>query len=259
MKENLLRTLRVIAPAMLAVLVITACGSSGTKDTPGAQGLFENIMARHHATSRGGGIYASPVDAMPQVRYVIDGGQPISVADAYVVGNFVDAKAGASFRWTEDASEETRHALDFNAEGAQISTIHVTLRIQRSITDPNQPDAVRKGLSPGNDVTFGLALSAPVNVDAAEAELKALGQLVVLLYRPSPVFDYRDDLWAVLEDGAFLGHVRRGVVEFPAFKDPEAVAHAEPASYAVEELEAPRGEPRAVTYDRNTGRYQPTG
>lgn len=114
---------------------------------------------------------------MPQVRYVIDGGEPISIADAYVVGEFVSAEAGASFRWSTDGVE-IRHELDYNATDAQASSAHVTLAIERSIVDPNQPEAVHRSLDPGNRATFGLALNPPVNLEAVTAEFQKTPTLV---------------------------------------------------------------------------------
>ncbi len=84
------------------------------------------------------------------------------------------------------------------SDEAVISTIHVTVDVTRSIADPRAP------LEP-NQIVFGLALDAPV--DAARAELMSLGQVALLLYQPSPVYAYDPSVWAILEDGAFLGLV----------------------------------------------------
>lgn len=248
---------------ILLVLALGACG--GAENTTGGSGLFENIGARHDATSRGGALYESPLGAMPQVRYVIDGSEPISVAEAWVIGRVVSVEEGRSFRWTETGDEETRHEVEFNAPDAQVSTIHVTVSIERSIVDSNQPKTVHTSLAPGRTATFALALSAPVRLGAAEAELRASSQLGALLYRPSPVFDYAPELWAVLEDGAFLGQVRDGVVEFPALDghdtgngDAEADGSHGP-NFDVAQLEAPqRDGPISVTYDAESGRYKPS-
>lgn len=244
---------------LVAAMVVMAGGCAGGDSVANADGVFENIRARHETASRGGSLYSSPVEAMPQVRYVIDGGEPISISDAYVVGEFVSAEAGKSFRWSEDAESETRHELDFNAKDAEVSTVHVTLAIERSIVDPNQPDEVHRSLNRGNSVTFGLALNAPVNLEAVTAEFEKTATLVVLLYQPSPVFDYEKGLWAVLEDGAFLGHAINDSAYFPALDSEDAHGEqhangADAATFAFSDLEAsPPSEPVEVSSEANGG------
>jgi hypothetical protein len=73
----------------------------------------------------------------------------------------------------------------------------------------------------GKTVRVGLALPAPVDVDAIAAELEGRGGVVVaLLYEPSSVFSYDPTLWAVLEEGNLLGVVdSEGDVTFPSIED----------------------------------------
>ncbi|MBA2336771.1 MAG: hypothetical protein H0V96_03260 [Acidimicrobiia bacterium] len=235
-------------------------GADNAADTQGVgnnvangHGVFENIRARHEPASRAGGLYASLVEAMPQVRYVIDGGEPISIADAYVVGEFVSAEAGKSFRWSTDGDVEVRHELEYNATDAQASSVHVTLAIERSIVDPNQPEAVHRSLDPGNKVTFGLAFNAPVILEAVTAEFQTTPTLVALLYDSSPVYDYEEGLWAVLEDGAFLGQASDDSAYFPALDSGDANG-AEAAPFSFAELEAPPpSEPIAVSSEAAGG------
>lgn len=199
---------------------------------------------------------------MPQVRYSIDGRDPISVADAYVVGDFVKVEPGGSFKWTEDAENEFRQEVPFNAEDAQSSTIHLTLNIRRSIVDPNQPEQVHRDLARGNDVTLGLALGTPVNIDAVRSELMSAKSFAALLYEPSPVFEYDRSLWAIVLDGGLLGTVTDDrTVTFPAL---EAVARRnredpdDAVSYSVADLERPSDRVVGVRYNPRTQGYERT-
>jgi hypothetical protein len=48
--------------------------------------------------------------------------------------------------------------------------------------------------------------------------------VVLLLVEGSSVFNYRPDLWAILEDGGFLGQLGAdGRVVFPILEDPEVL------------------------------------
>lgn len=269
--------------AAIAVLVISVgvagCGESAptassgqdpavqpasTDATPSVSSqtanVFRLLKARHESTSRAGGLYGSPAEAMPQVRYVVNGRAPISVADAYFVGDFVDVVAGKSFRWSEDSGSEVRHEVPFNSKDAQSSTVHVTFRVLRSIVDPSQKEELQPQFAKGQTVTIGLALGGQINVDAVRAEFKSVGTFAALLYRPSPVFDYDKTLWAVVEDGAFLAKVVNGrAVVFPAL---DGQKHDQPEqAYSVEadQLEKPSGEPKRFKYDSQNARYEPEG
>lgn len=247
-------TRRLFFTTMAAACVLAVAGCGSNQPRPQAQGVFENISARHQAKARAGGIYQSVADAMPQVRYTINDGAPVSVADAYVVGPFVSAEPGPSFRWTEDnETGETRHELDFNAEDAMTSHVHLTLQIKRSIIDPNQPESVQRELAAGKTVTLGLALDAPAEITEIRDRFKGQS-LVALLYKPSPVFDYDPSLWAILEDGAFLGHTSSNGrdVTFPALESD----HDRKSAFSFEELERPSDKPKRVKYDQRSG-YTP--
>jgi hypothetical protein len=76
--------------------------------------------------------------------------------------------------------------------------------------------------------------------------------LVALLYEPSPVFDYDPSLWAILEDGAFLGRASADdrKATFPALEPDQQ------STFSFEELERPSGEPIRVTYDANSGEVE---
>lgn len=116
---------------------------------PTEMDFFDTLAARHQSIDRAGGIYSSLPEAMPQVRYIVDG-REVSVADAYVVGEFVDVEPGRSFRWSRENDTEHRHETEFNAPQAQASTVHLTLRVERSIVDPDQPAAIKRAFDVGS-------------------------------------------------------------------------------------------------------------
>lgn len=98
-------------------LVLAGCtgGSDEGNGRSGfeSRGVFEEIQARSTMASRVGGLYGSIPEAMPQVRYIVSGDDPVSVADAYVVGDLVSVDSGRTFQWTVDpvTGEETRREV----------------------------------------------------------------------------------------------------------------------------------------------------
>ena len=171
--------------------------------------------------------YKSILEAMPNVVFVGPEGNRGSASEAVLIGSVVDVTPGASFVWDEVGT--TRTELPFNDEQAMSSTIHVEMKIDQQI-------AVSPGVVLGPTVSFGLALGPFVDVEAAVAELKGLGTILVFLHEHSPVFDYDKSLLSVLEDGAFLGLVAEdGTVTFPAM-DPVAVPVLVPAGLTVDTL-----------------------
>lgn len=153
--------------------------------------------------------YRTVAEAKPDVVYLVDGASELRFSEAFVSGAVVDVTPGRGFSWTFDDDIETRVEHKFNGEGAQVSTVHLTVSVDHAVTVPSERD-----LS-GSTITVGLALAAPVDLAAIHRELVGGDKIVALLVH-SPVFDYEPAVWAVLDDGEFLGRVgSNGAVSFP--------------------------------------------
>lgn len=239
-------------------------------------GLWDRIYSRQ-ADRCCGGIFETPVRAMPQMRYIIDGGAPTSMANAYVVGDVVAVEPGASFRWTFQGEDgdgpEVMHELDFNAEDAQATTVHLVVRVERAIVDPDQDDDVHEAVSVGSTVTLAVFLGAAIDLESVRSELlEQPTRLAALVNEGTTLFDYAEDLWAVSMDGEYLGRVRDDLVEFPAERyeggpeEPEGGFYTQPEgpdgprvfTVPIVVLEAPQtGGPEAFTQDPGSGWYRP--
>ncbi len=251
------QALRGCATAVVVGVVLSSCSSVGGADLESAPATFTAIGERTGTASTTGGLYGDPVEAMPQVRYRIDGADDVSVADAYVRGRVVDVIEGRSFTWDLGDDVEVRRQLPFNSSEAMVSTVHLIVEIERSIVDSNQRQGDQEALSPGNSVVIGLALNAPADTEEIAKELMAKPGVAALLYTDSPVFDYDGGVWAVLNNGAYLGLVSGDQVVFPNVTAKDA-PHDEPgnAQYSIEALEAPWDrEPIEADYDPSSGRY----
>ncbi|MFA5775443.1 MAG: hypothetical protein WC864_08705, partial [Ilumatobacteraceae bacterium] len=164
---------------MVLSIALAACSQSSAD-----QSVVELIADRTHAVSRSPVPYTSVIEAMPNVVYQVDGRRELRVSDAYVVGTIIDVQEGRSFNWMENSNSSERIEVSFNGADAQVSTIHLIIKVDRSIVVPNMPDIA------DSTVAVGLALNAPVDMDAAREDLLKGGRVVVLLVRSSPVFDY---------------------------------------------------------------------
>jgi len=205
-----LRLRRVFAAAGAVVLVAAGCGGGGDTPSASTDSIVEQLRGRASAVDRVRP-YASVVEAMPQVTFVVDGDREFTISDLYVTGRIVDVSPGAGFSWTTDdvTDAEVRNQFEFNASEAWVSTLRVTVEVARSIAGP--------GVSPNPDqIVFGLSLQSPVDIESARLDLMGMGQVALLLVQDTPVYDYDPSLWAVVEDGAFLGSVTTdGSIGFP--------------------------------------------
>jgi hypothetical protein len=111
-----------------------------------------------------------------------------------------DVIEGRSFIWEFDGDTEIRHEVRFNADQAKASTVHLVVEPSRSI-DPSGD------VASSDPVIVGVSFDAPVDIAAIRKEFTSTGEIVLLLYDSSEVFNYEDNLWAVLEDGTFIGFV----------------------------------------------------
>lgn len=215
---------RAVTLAVLAIAV-AACGKTSADPS-----VVELIADRTHALTRAPVPYTSVVEATPSVLYLVYGREELRMSDAYVVGTIIDVQEGRSFNWAEGTNSSERIEVPFNIADAKVSTVHLVIKVDRSIVAPGHPDIDQ------TTVTVGLALNAPVAVDAARKDLSTGGSVEVLLVRSSPVFDYDPALWAILDDGEFLGRVSvEGTVSFPTLAERGLV----PEGLTIEQLEHP--------------------
>ena len=213
----------------LAVLVLGACSA----DKPDSTALSVAEQIQQRSASRSQPLYSTFDEAMPNINYVIDGSVETKASDLYIRGTVIAVDPGKSFRWELDDSgeNEQRFEIDYNAEGAMVSTVHLTVRPNRIITGDHTS-------SPSGDVVIALALNSPLDVPAVKKEFIDYGTIAAVLLDDSPVFDYQDNLWAILEDGALFAVVNdEGILNFPAI-DAADRSRLVPESITVSSLES---------------------
>lgn len=211
--------------------------------------IAEQLRRDGQTVSCVGGAFDTPRGAMPQVRYRIDGGDPVSMSDAWVVGTLVDVEPGRSFRWTYDAENDrdTMHVLEYGAPGADLSTVHLVMRLDRALTAPDVNARVRHWLQEGATVRIGLNVGPSVDLPD-DPQLPHDVRLGAILHRDGFASSYDDAVWGITTncDESYLGPIDGGVVTFPDVR-PDS-------DHLVADLEADQdSDPIPLTRDPNTG------
>jgi hypothetical protein len=161
---------------------------------------------RIRSASRGAGPYSSLADLLPNVRYSSQGGEPKPITNAVVAGKITDVTKGRGMFWRQDGSGDPTFVA-FDDERAVAKVIHFTLQIERSLDSTSNP---------GGRVRVGLAVGGGAEFRKLEVGLKSLGSVLLFLYRGSPILAYDSDLFAIVEDGAFLATVDpAGALDLP--------------------------------------------
>ena len=212
--EQVRRPRRVI---LAVVLTLTAgcadrpSGSEHNHPVTWSDGLFALISSGSLEPP----LYDSAVEATPNTRFVVDGKPQPPVSDLLAVGRVVSVKAGHSFSWPDGPQIEgeppTRVEHKFNSPDAWVSTVHIALSIDESVAAAG----TFQGLS---EVSFGLTLPSPADIEGLERDLREAHSVVAILERNArSAFDYDSALLGVLGYGMFLGTADpAGSVTFPA-------------------------------------------
>jgi hypothetical protein len=132
-------------------------------------------------------------------------------ADSVVVGSFTEVTPGRGFSWTlSPTGEEQTHEHEYGAEEAWINTVHAIFAVDEVLASARGSE-----VRPGSTVSVGIAIDNAVSATQGTSELAGLGTVVLYLVK-SPVFDYQPELYAILEDGAFLATVSpQGALSYP--------------------------------------------
>ena len=205
---------------MMTFSLVTGCSGSSPK-------VVDQLLNRRVASTRTQP-YDSFSDLLPNHTYRMGEGPEFRMSDVVVLGSLGAVAAGKAY----SAEESPRGVeIDFYSSEAAWRTYHVQIKV----------DKVLAGSLRGDAPTMGLALGGDADIDGVTKDLRDLGKVVVLL-RPSPVFDYATGLLGSTEDGAFIGQVdASGRVTFPVLSKDEARSLA--PDLTVDDITAAAAEP----------------
>ena len=201
----------ILALSTLSLLAGLACSDADTFRA--GEDIFQSIHRRLASSSRAPALYHSLPEAMPNVAYLLDG--ELTYIDSYfVVGTVESVSTGPSFMWSIRDDIETRTEVSNDDPSAQVTTFHIRVSCESTLRPPTSKPMECDTL------TFGLALDPSLSLKAVQASLSGT-RVAALLYDDSRVFDYDPNLFAVYEDGSFLGVVDGDEVLFGALDGPE--------------------------------------
>lgn len=191
--------MRLRGVAVVGTALALACGC-GTATTPGThaqelgarQAVVDNLTARARAGDRADTWYRTLGEALPSVRYATPDGETLRASDLVVIGSVSTVRAGIGGKAEGDVWIET----SFNDPEAVVRTYHLTVAIETVIAGRI-----------GRTVEVGVALGDSVSPETAFAGLRELGRMILFLSAESPVYEYDDHLYAVLEDGGLTAFV----------------------------------------------------
>ncbi|MEJ7562029.1 MAG: hypothetical protein WKF45_05835 [Ilumatobacteraceae bacterium] len=226
-------------------LAVTGCGSdergsSATDDQPPPRSSEPSrptppaiadplaLQFRQSIAHRVGGAWHSVDDAMPNVRYVLDG-EEVRMADLYVVGEVTSVVASHGNRWELDGEEERTIRVPFDSPDAMVVMLVVTVRVDRFISDGSTSD-------PGRSIRIAVPYRAPpVDLDAVRGELRGYGTMVFILGRSPEMTEGTGTPWWISLDGELFGYLDGERVVFPGLSD----ASMAPDDLTLSNLETP--------------------
>lgn len=177
-----------LAGIVAICLVLGACGSD---DSAGE--AFDSIRGGNENASRER-VYKSWDEL---VAMSAEGKPGQDAVDAAVVGDVTGVTEGRSFVWDIDDDGETRTEVKFGDDKAMIWTYHLSIKVSSVVGTGGDT------IKPGWTVTVGIAVDPDVNLDAVKNDFSAIEGALFFLQK-SPVFDYADNLYAIVEDGALM-------------------------------------------------------
>lgn len=201
-----------VAVVAAVCLFASACGGGADESSDGL--AFENIRDGQENMSR-----IRPYESIEElVSQTVANRSDQRAVDYVVLGRVVDVERGSSFRWVmdEEIGEAAREELAFGSPGAQIDTAHLTVEVSEII-------AAGAGVpEPAKLLTVGVAMDADIPFDSIARDFSSLTRTVLFLRAGTPVFDYEDDLLAIVEDGALLATVDDDeILNFPVLDGAE--------------------------------------
>jgi hypothetical protein len=195
------------APMTAAILLASACGNS---NDVGVDFAVEHLAARHAAATRVR-YYTNLAEALPNVKYQHTDGTTETISESVVRGEITVAESGRGFDGGGEA-ESTRD-VGFESKDALWRTLHLRLKVMEHIA----------GAATSEEILVGIVIDGGVNPDTAARSFEAMDDVVLLLRSGSPVFDYADKLYSIVQDGGLLGLVGDdGMLTFPVLDESAA-------------------------------------
>lgn len=237
----------------LAVLVAAAgCGG----DSKRAEKVGDNDNLAYFVdtqSERGSSVswitnYTSPGEALPNTSFLHPDGTRTTPSDAVVVGRVAKVNKGYGWVWPDGADDAPSGIqAKFDHPRAVWKTVHLDLMVE--------------GVVAGRQVkTFrvGMAIDGDTDFEKFAAGIQEMGSAVWFLVKASPVFDYDQRLWSVVEGGAMIARLGSdGSLSFDLLEASRNAAYTGEAP-TLDALQALADAPgRVIQYDATGARVNP--
>lgn len=196
-----------IGLVVLVVAMSSGCSAEKSVSAEEARDYAARYLIGRRAGVSGTALYRTLSDLLPNTSYVeiADAEPPIVPNNTVAVGQIINVEHGVGFYGNGPEHPATAQ-VPFGDERAEWNTIHVTVDVQRVIgSDAEPPQQLRVGLPAGPDVDF----------ERLSLGLRSLGDVVLFMYKSSPVFAYDQSLFAVLEDSIIATVAGDGSLALP--------------------------------------------
>lgn len=194
---------RVIVAVIATMLSMTGCAASSTEshesDAPYRPGTsYVGLQLRQRAALTNVTRYHQDVEQLlGNTLFQINGGPAQALTDAVLVGEITSVAPGLGFA-IDGADAPSGTPVDFDDPAALWRTVHVDVEIDEVLTGD---------LRVGSTITVGFAFGSMSSYEDVAEDLRAMPNVLLFVDGDSAMFDYDQNIFAVVEDGAMLGVV----------------------------------------------------
>jgi hypothetical protein len=197
------------------IFTATACGGGVQEPKSSALSLADKIEEFNSSVSYEWPLYSSALQTTPRTTFVVDGRAVGPVSDLFVIGRVTKVTAGNGYSWSGGpqvvGEPPNREVHKFNSNDSWLSTVHLSIAIENSIYLADEYSDI-------NEITIGLFLLNPVNLNSLKTELEGKRIAAPLHSNEKTALDLEPGVFGVLRGGELLGFVDdSNSVTFPAF------------------------------------------
>lgn len=239
---------RAFVAACVGMVVLTGCSNESSQRSSkpseaavagagsGKSGPARSLaaIARNAHTESGSRMpvpFGTAREAMPTATHDLPGARNVRVSDAFVVGTVLSVDEGRSYAWPNGpdvvGQPSGKLVLPFNAPEAMVSTVYVSIDVERSVGADGAPVLPEK-------VRIAFTILGKADLRPFRDELPGTRVAAILeSSKRSPLYEEDPDVYAILENGQFLGVIDvNNIVSFPAWesgdREPDGSARRTP-------------------------------
>lgn len=222
-----------------AVVAAWATDSPSGHSHESSATVISHLRNRYEAVS-GARPFNSLDDLLDNVRYSGPGRETRPMTEAVVVGEVTDVSRGMGF-YVEGNDGPTGIETDFDDARVLWRTVHLTVDVEETLSGATQ-----------DPVTVGFAFGSAITFEQIQRDFLSYGSVLLFMQRGQPVFDYDENVYGTVMDGALLGLVDSdGSFSLPLLEDMEAAALMKRTESVDALARAREAKPREIELDES--------